>query len=291
MYGGSFKIGPGGKSRNVAEMIGVLVDEPYSVAMIGKTVEDKQGIWKVPVDALEVVKVDTSHIQVLKGDGIKTPAVALLIVTKAGVNAAHIFEGVSNEFSPEDIDKADELFQTAKNNKGILALSLECPLSTAKYAIDKASALGLKVILDPGGIEAQGNVDDILTKNIYMIKPNEYEAKILTGIDITDIDSAREAAHSLMNRGIKNVLITVGSKGAYLFSEGIEKHIEIPNIPSTDQKDDTGCGDQTMAALCYYIKDGKSLEEASKLAILAGTLEFQKVGIQPITKSEIDQLI
>lgn len=290
-YGGKFKIGPGGKARNIAQMIAVLLDKPDAVAMIGRTAEDKNDIWKVPIDALKDANVDISGIKVVSSsETSKAPSVAINAVTKQGINASYILPGIGDEFSAKDIDDADDKFQTASKNNGIFVASLECPLDTVEYAITKAVSLGLRVIFDPGGIEGHRNVDKLINEKIYLIKPNEHEAKLITGVSVTDFESAKVAAQFLKNKGIKNILITVGSEGAYLFGENIEKHIPIPNLPSSDQKDDTGCGDQTMAALCAFLQEGKTLEEATNLAVLAGTLEFQRIGINPITLDEILKL-
>lgn len=102
-----------------------------------------------------------------------------------------------------------------------------------------------------------------------------------------DFDSAKLAAQKLHEQGAENVLITVGVGGAYLFTKENQKHIPIPNVAESEEKDETGCGDQTMAALCALIQDGKTLEEATELAILAGTLQFHRAGIKPVTKTEL----
>jgi ribokinase len=291
-YGGHLKIGPGGKSRNAAQMAAVILDKPGSVAMIGRTAEDKNGLWKIPIDALEEVNVNTSYIKVIpEAETSKAPSVAINAVTKEGVNASYIVPGISDDFSKEDIDAADELFNEASENNGIFAMSLECPLETAEYAIAKASDKGLRIILDLGGMEAYENIDNLISDKIYLLKPNEHEAKAVTGIEITDFNSAKLAARNLLNRGVQNILITVGSEGAYLFNDKLEKHIPIPSLTRSDEKDDTGCGDQAMAALCAFLQEGRTLEETAALAVLAGSLEFQRVGIVPITKQEIDQVV
>ena len=54
-----------------------------------------------------------------------------------------------------------------------------------------------------------------------------------------------------------------------------------------NEKDETGCGDQTMAALCALLQDGKPIKEAAELAILTGTLQFHRSGIKPVIKEEL----
>lgn len=287
VYGKELRIGPGGKSRNIADMIAHLVP-PNSVAMIGRTVRDPYGLWKLPVDALIKSTVNTDFINVSDySESQKLPGIALIPVDENGNNQIFVLPGISNDFSISDIDNAEPLFEAARRNKGILALTLECPLETAKYAVKKANEFGLKVIFDPGGIEANTNLNTLIESGIFLIKPNEHEAQMLTDIEVIDFDTAKTAAQKFHEQGIKNVLITAGVHGAYLSTESQQIHIPIPEIKAGDEKDETGCGDQAMAALCASLQEGKSLEETAKLAVLAGTLQFHKIGIQPLDREEL----
>src|SRR5206468_3973595 len=116
----------------------------------------------------------------------------------------------------------------------------------------------------------------------YLLKPNEHEARIITGLEVNDLDTARTAAQKLMAMGAQNVLITHGPQGAYLFAGGSEQHIPIPPDVEGPAKDPTGCGDQMMAVLSAYLQAGQSIEQAARAAVVAGTLEFHKAGCQPV---------
>lgn len=288
VYGGRLIIGPGGKSRNIAAMAGVL-SVPGTVAMIGRTAQDSYGLWKSPVDALKAAGVNINHVKILKPEETdKFPAVALLAVNEHGDNQCYVLPGVSDDFSESDIDEAHGIFESTAQNQGIFALTLECPTKTAKHAIDKANGLGIRIVLDPGGVVAGQDMSSLLKAKPFLLKPNEHEARIMTGIEVTDFESARQAADKLRGLGAGNVLLTHGEHGAYLFTDQGSAHIPIPDITAGEVKDVTGCGDQAMAALCAYLQAGKTLEEAAKVAVLAGTLQFYKSGIQPITKQELE---
>ena len=196
--------------------------------------------------------------------------------------------GINTDFNKDDLDKAESLFNIVKDNNGIFGLSLELPLETAIYGIQKAGDLGIKVILDPGGISKDTDYSELLKQDIFLIKPNEHEAKLLTGVEVTDFETAKKSAQCFFDSGIRNVLITHGKNGAYLAAQKKETHIPIPDIPKSDQADETGCGDQVTAVLCAEIALGTDILEASKIAVLAGTLQFNKVGIQPISRDEIN---
>lgn len=285
--GEELKILPGGKSRNIAQMM-ALFTGPDTVAMIGKTSRDPFNLWKLPIDALKESGVNIDYIKVLGFEETKKmPGIALITVDKNGNNQICVLPGISEEFSSHDVDDALPLFEAARKNSGILALSLELPLSTAIHSIKRANEHKLKVILDPGGISKRENHDELLNQEIFMIKPNEHEAKILTGVDVKDFESAKNAANCFIQKGIKNILITVGKDGAYLFTDSIQQHIPIPKIQMSETKDETGCGDQTTATLCASLSQGKDILESSKLAVLAGTLQFNRAGVSPITKADL----
>lgn len=287
VYGKELRIGPGGKSRNIADMIANLAPA-NSVAMVGRTVKDPYGLWKLPMDALAKVGVNTDYVNILDyADTNKLPGIALIPVDEQGNNQIFVLPGISDDFSVTDIDNAASLFEAVGSNSGTLVLTLECPLETATYAVKQANKHGLKVMFDPGGIEADTDLKELIRAGIYLIKPNEHEARVLTGVGVTDFDSAKAAAQKLHEQGIENVLITAGVKGAYLFSETVQEHLPIPSLEASDEKDETGCGDQTMAALCASLQEGKSIKKAAELAILAGTLQFHKTGIRPIKKNEL----
>ena len=289
VYGKQFKIGPGGKSRNIADMIAHLV-EPSSVAMVSKTVKDPYNLWQQPVDALNRTGVNTEYVKILdEGKSSKMPSMVAIAVKKNGANQLYAVPGISEDFNPGDIDDAKMVFNKAAENRGYLVMTLECPIKTAEYAARKAKDLGIKVLLDPGGITPGTNIDKLLRSELFFLKPNEHEAKYITGIDVTDAKSAAEAAKILLTFNIENVMITVGNKGAYLFTEIAQKYIPVPRVKRSLDQDATGCGDQTMAVFCVGLQDGLSIEKAAEMAVCAGTLQFNKIGIQPVTRDELRQ--
>src|SRR3989344_1851500 len=207
------------------------------------------------------------------------------------LKAVYALPGITNSFLPKDIDDASELFKSVAKNNGILLVSLELPLQTAIYAIKKANQMGIKVFFDPGGIDETENYSELLKQNIYLIKPNEHEAKILTSIAVIDFDTAKKAATKLLGKGTENVLITVGVNGGYFFNKIVGKHIPIPKMQSGCVIAETRFVDQTMAALCTALAEDKDILEAINIGLLAGTLQFGKSGIVPITKKEINKYL
>jgi len=288
--GDKLEFGPGGKSRNIAEMAAFLLPRG-SVAMVAKTAEDPYGLWKLPVEALQRKGIHTEYIKVLSArQARQLPGFALILVDKNGNNQIIGAPGITRYLHPEDIDAADELFGIVSANKGFVVFTGNTPLDTAEHLAMKAAALGISVLFDPGGADSIPKLKPLLSKGIFLIKPNEQEAEELTRVKVVDFETARIAAEQLRNFGAQNVLITHGANGAYLFAGSIQKHIPAPKLLNDGTKDETGCGDQVLAALCACMVEGKSLVEAAEIATLAGTAQFYRRGIRPLKREELDAL-
>lgn len=291
-YAEKLQIGAGGKSRNIAQMIATL-SAKKNVAMVGKTSKDPYGLWKLPVESLEQAGVNTDYIKIVSFEESKQfPGIALIPVDKDGKNQIYVLPGITNNFLPQDIDNTHELFEVVAENKGMLVLTLELPYKTAVHAIKLANDLGIKVLFDPGGIDEEQDYKELLAQDVYLVKPNEHEAKTLTGVEVNDFASAKTAAEKLLKHKVQNVFITVGSQGGYFFNKSVEKHISVPDIRiDTEDKDETGCGDQTMAAFVTALEEGKEPIQAAEMAVLAGTIQFFNSGVKPVTQEEINEYL
>jgi len=284
---GRLLIGPGGKSCNLARMAAALI-LPHRVAMVGKTSRDPYGLWKVPMDALEEAGVNTDFVKIEDFDAAgEYPGIALIPVNRHGENQIYCVPGVNDAFLPRDIDDASPLF-TGVGGVRMLALTLELPLETAVHAVRKAVSSGMRVILDPGGINESDDYGELLSLGIFLLAPNEHETRILTGVEVEDMSTAREAARAFRSRGIENLVLTHGRNGAYVFAGGEERQIPTVRTHDSDISDETGCGDQVTAVLCAEILRGKNVMKASEAAILAGTMQYCLPGIRPVTRQELD---
>ena len=288
----TFSVQAGGKARNVAHMAAIL-SKPKSVAMIAKTSQDKFGLWKVPLDALKESGVNTDHVQVLSAQQTKkAPGVVFVLVDKMGRHQLYGARGIIDDFNASDIDKAESLFKEAEK-QALVMVSCIIPLDSVLHSIKKANKYGLRIMVDPGGLYNSDNPAKLLESRakIFFLKPNEREVEVLTGINVRDFVSAKKAAKKLLDQKIQNVLITHGKNGAYFFNAKNSVHIKIPTIEAKGIFDETGCGDQTMAAICSALLNGQDVLSASKLGVIAGTLQFHKAGIVPVTKNELQKAL
>ena len=290
-FGGNARIGPGGKSRNIAQMIAAYSGKG-KVALLGKTVKDPFNLWSVPYTSLQKAGVNTDFVAVESYQRTgKLPGLALIPVDKNGNNQLYVLPGINNDFRPHDLDACSALFEAVQARDGFLGITLELPLETAEHALALAERYKIRVVLDPGGIDESGSYRPLLSRNIAVIKPNEHEAELLTGIHITDLKSAEAAGQRLLEYGIRKVLITHGEKGAYLITRKIAAHITVPKVPQEAVVDSTGCGDQVTAILIAELISNSDIETAARIAIAAGTLQATRYGIEPVTRKELAEFL
>ncbi len=285
-YGGRLVIGPGGKSRNIAQMAAVFLGQG-TVAMIGVTVKDPYGLWEVPYRALVDAGVVTDYVRIERFDpqNPRFPGVALIPVDQKGNNQIYVLPGINETLSTADIDRSEPLFTSSYAR--VLILSLELPAETARYAAARAHRSGMQIIIDPGGITRAQDIEGLMACRPFLIKPNEHEARIITGITVTNFQTAELAAESMVERGAGNVMITHGKHGAYLFAGDRKVHIRVPDAAGGDVRDETGCGDQTTAVIAALVSQGYGLESAARWAVKAGTLQYYRIGIDPVKREEL----
>jgi sugar/nucleoside kinase (ribokinase family) len=167
------------------------------------------------------------------------------------------------------------------------------PLLADDISVETIKALSLKgsVSLDVQGYLREVRNEDVVAidwaekreglQYIHFLKANEYEMKVLTGI--TDI---REGARLLSDWGVKEVIITLGSKGSVIYKEG--QFYDIPAYVPVSVVDGTGCGDTYMAGYLYKRLKGAGLQEAGEFAAAMATKKIESSG--PFTGTEEDVL-
>ena len=117
-----------------------------------------------------------------------------------------------------------------------------------------------------------------ILQNVDVIKPNAHEAEVLTGIRVTDRDSARSAAQRLIQEGVQAVAIQAGPQGDLLVWRNGEHWLPRIRVESVDA---TGAGDAFAGAMAFALAQQKSLTEAARIASAAAALSTTKLGAQP----------
>ena len=265
---------PGGKGANQAA---AAVKLGSKVALVGRVGDDAFGPRLI--DNLKQLGVNTNHVRI---DAEAATGTAIIIVNEGGENSIVVSPGANGRVAKEDIDRIDKLLDQAK----YLLLQFEIPLETVQYAIEIASRKKVKVILNPA--PAKKVPLEILTKVDFLVS-NETETKILTGLEVKDLNSAEAAARKLAELGISVVIITLGEKGALLVTGNEAIHVPAQKVKAVDT---TAAGDAFIGGLVTALVKGYALKDAVKYASCAGTLAVTKFGAQTSlpTLEEVEHL-
>jgi ribokinase len=170
---------------------------------------------------------------------------------------------------------------------GALIMQLETPLETLQTAAELAVQARVPVILNPAPARP---LPDSLLQRVSILTPNESEAELLTGIRITNLETAAQAAEILLKRGVQTVILTLGSRGAWLATKENKQLVSAFTVNAVDT---TAAGDIFNGALSVALVEGRSLVEAVRFANAAGALSATKKGAQPSapTRKEIEALL
>lgn len=262
ILGGRFSTAAGGKGANQAVAAARAGGDVTFIARVGDDVLGKQA-----VDGFKRDGIDTRYVF----NDSKTPSgVALIFVAESGENSIGVASGANAELSVEDVNRCREVILSAD----IVLMQLETPLETIGAAAAIAAGRNIPVILNPAPAQALG--DDLLQK-ISILTPNETETQILTGIEVTDETSARNAATALWQKGIRTVIITMGARGAFVYSS--EFTGMVPSFKVTPV-DTTAAGDVFNGALAVALSERMGLEQAVRFANAAAAISVTKLGAQ-----------
>lgn len=267
VLGTSFSTAPGGKGANQAVQAARL---GARVSMIGKLGRDDFG--RQILRSLEDSKVDTSNV--LFSDTCSTAVGNIqLEVTESGTaNRIMVIPGANMDISPDEIG----FLKDTISKYDMVILQLEIPLevnvAVAKLAFEK----GVPVMLNSA---PSAPLPDELFKCLTYISPNEHEVSDMTGIDVKDISSAKSAAQILLDKGVKNVLITMGKQGAVFANEG--NFWSSPCVDFGVTVDPTAAGDSFIGAFCTAICFGDTVEQALLFANHTAGITVSRMGAQP----------
>lgn len=272
ILGGTFFMNPGGKGANQAVAIARLGG---SVTFICKTGSDIFGHQSQQL--FEEEGINTSYVF---SDSGNPSGVALITVDEKAENCIVVASGANANLLPSDLAKAEEAIEQAD----LILMQLEVSMETVCFVADIAWQKGKKVILNPA--PAHPLPADLLS-HLYLITPNETEAEMITGVKITDESSAGEAARLLSEMGVQHVIITLGSKGALIYSDGKAEMVPALKVEAVDT---TAAGDVFNGALTVALSEGRSLKEAARFACKASAISVTRVGAQSSApyRNEVD---
>ncbi|MCC3867438.1 ribokinase [Terrisporobacter mayombei] len=261
LLGGNFKEVPGGKGANQAVAMARLEG---NVSMIGKVGNDSFG--KTLMEALNNDNVNTDHVHIASC----STGVAFITVDKNAQNAIVVAPGANFQLTKDDIDRNIDCIK----NSDIVVIQLETPLETVKYALKVAKDLNKYTILNPAPAV---KLDDEIIKSVDLLTPNETELEIISEIKIENEDDINKAASKVIEKGVNELIVTLGSKGSLYINE--EKSFFKPAY-KVEAVDTTAAGDSFTGALAVALSNNKTIKEAMDFASKVGALSVMKEGAQ-----------
>lgn len=273
LLGSDFTMVPGGKGANQAVCAARLGAEVTFVARIGDDIFGQRSL-----DNFHSVGIDTQYVT---RDKTAASGIALITVDGTGENAIVVAPGANYQLSPRDVESAAQKIKLAD----IVLLQLEIPPQTVDYTIELAHKAGVRVVLNPAPIRPMSRE---IIKVVDVLTPNQHEAAELIGRagQGGDLD-ASDAADQLLRMGAGRVVITLGSRGAYVSDGRIGEYVDSIKVTPVDT---TAAGDAFTASLCCALAEGCDLLEAARFANRAAAITVTRLGAQSSlpTREEVD---
>ncbi len=272
LHGRNYQVIPGGKGANQAVAAARLNADIGFIACVG---DDAFGMLmqdNFVKDGIDVRGVKTE---------VGTPTgIAMIQVSDCGENSICLSAEANNKLTEQAIESDLDTIRQAE----YLLMQLETPMCGIEKAAKVAKSANTTVILNPAPAR---ELSDELLACVDVITPNETEAEVLTGVTVTDNQSAQQAADILHGKGIKTVMITLGAKGVWLSQNGSGDIISGFRVEATDT---TAAGDTFNGALVTGLLEDLALESAIKFAHAAAAISVTRFGAQTSipTREEVD---
>lgn len=250
---------PGGKGANQAVGVGKLGGQVYMIGCLGNDLDGKQ----IYAGLLE----NQVHMDGVLFDNVLPTGKAYINVDVQGESSIVIYPGANKNLSVNQIKRCKYLFEKAK----YCLLSLEIPEAVVEYTLKYCRLNHTEVILKPSPSD---DIREELLSEISYLVPNEKELHTL----VPGKKSLEEKADILRKKGIKNVIVTLGSRGCYLRNKEMSLYFEGTGFEPVDT---TGGADSFISAMAVYLSEGKDLLHAIEFAIYASGISVTRYGVQP----------
>jgi ribokinase len=264
VIGNSYNTFYGGKGANQAVAVAKL---GYPLAMVGNVGTDAFGTQLR--NGLEDAGVDTTHVNTVEA----ASGVALITTGRGGENNIVVVPGANGHLTPKQLEKAATILEYA----GFLLTQLEIPLETVEYLAQYAERHNIPLMLDPAPAR---DLPGSLLRKVSWITPNETETEELLKTKLEHNDQSYDgAAESLLDRGVKNVLLKLGSRGCLIAQGSLAKE-RLPAF-SVDAVDTTGAGDAFNAGFAVGLMRGSTVTQSAILASAVAAISVTRHGAQP----------
>lgn len=262
LLGHSYQVIPGGKGANQAVAAARLGADTAFIACVG---DDSFGHH-----IMRDFEQDGINIQAVMVEENKPTGIAMIQVAATGENSICISAEANACLTPTRLLPHHDLIECADT----LLMQLETPMATILAAAKVAKQASTRVVLNPAPAQA---LSDELLALVDLITPNETEAELLTGISVSDMDSAQQAAQILHDKGVAQVMITLGSEGVWVSESGVGQQVKGFRVQAVDT---TAAGDTFNGGLLAGLQAGLVLAEAIRFAHAAAALSVTRHGAQ-----------
>lgn len=262
--GSVFKMGPGGKGFNQCVAAHKAGADVVMITKLGK--DSFADVALGTMDELGMTKESLFY-----SDSVETGIALILVDENTSQNEIIIVPGACNTITPEEVTKIENVIKESE----YVLLQLEVNQDANELVADMANRYGCKVIVNTA---PYAKISDEFLSKAYMVTPNEVEAEELTGVHVDSIESAHEAAEYFYKKGVQKVIITLGSRGVFVSSDGREEIVPAFKVEAVDT---TGAGDAFNGGLLAALSEGKDIWEAVRFANGLAALSVQKMGTTP----------
>lgn len=207
--------------------------------------------------------IDCSHIKRSE----QPSGNALILVDPRGNNVIAVSPGANSALLPEHL--RPEHFADVS----IVVMQMEIAQHTVERALDLAAKSGARVLFNFAPVHSKLAV----SSKMHGLIINETEAAGLSGVAVSNLDDARQAARVLLARGPHFIALTLGGDGVWVLTQESEFHVPAFEVTPVDT---TAAGDTFCGALSVALAEEQTLHEAVVFASAAAAISVTRAGAQ-----------
>lgn len=157
-------------------------------------------------------------------------------------------------------------------------------LGDIKAFCGRLEARGARLVIDSRSF----SLNDLLEVKPWLIKPNEEEISAYLGKEVSSLAAVKDAAKALVEKGIENVMVTLGERGACLACKEGFFEIEAPKIKAVST---VGAGDSAIAGFVAATIEGASPLDCLKRSVAYGSAACLLSGTQPPKREDVEKFL
>jgi ribokinase len=264
LLGWGYRVDHGGKGSNQAVGCARLGAQVRFVARLGADAFGKAALGLYGEEGVNAEDVRTTS-EAPTGVGF------IIVEATGGQNSIVIDPGSNELLSEQDVSQAARAF----DGPAVVLTQLEIPVEAARAALERGRAAGAITLLNPAPVRP---LDSETLASVDVLTPNEVEARVLAGFEAHAAVEPERAARALIGRGVKQVVVTLGEKGALIVTADFARQVPAVEMPVVDT---VGAGDAFNAGLATALGRGEDLESAVRFAVVTGGLAVTREGVVP----------